>query len=335
MYRVAAAPGRSTPAPTEPSGRVAVLLLGAFVFRVAWLIPILAVLVGVGAALGPERNPLQRLVHEPSSARACGRRPRPFAAETVRSQDVLAFGLLGVATLCLLIGLGGFAWILAVVEGLIAAVAATTGLHLGVRIRDQLDGANSRCDPRPSTPVSAHAPAEDLRLAQARLIASCAAPNARHHTIVGPASAPLGEPIASTARAASTPLRTTRRGPTGASTLAPPKHGQGNLPRLRARTSTTVNTAAVSRAATTPGTGHHATSATATASSSAGRPRRTNAPQPVTSDRATICARRRAGARSFATAEHDHARRASDQTRRATRPRRPTRQLSYRPYPPR
>ena len=32
------------------------------------------------------------------------------------------------------------AWILAVVEGLIAAVAATTGLHLGVWIRDQLRG---------------------------------------------------------------------------------------------------------------------------------------------------------------------------------------------------
>jgi hypothetical protein len=118
-------------------GALAVLTLGAFVFRVAWLIPILALLVGVGAALGPERNPLNVLYTTTVGPRL---RPSPATvpAETVRSQDVLAFGLLAVATLCLLIGLGGFAWILAVVEGLIAAVAATTGLHLGVWIRDQL-----------------------------------------------------------------------------------------------------------------------------------------------------------------------------------------------------
>ena len=118
-------------------GALAVLTLGAFVFRVTWLIPILALLVGVGAALGPERNPLHVLF-----ASALGRRLRPVPAtvpaETVRIQDVLEFGLLAVASLCLLIGLGGFAWILAVAEGLIAAVAATTGLHLGVWIRDQL-----------------------------------------------------------------------------------------------------------------------------------------------------------------------------------------------------
>jgi hypothetical protein len=118
-------------------GALAVLTLGAFVFRVAWLIPILALLVGVGAALGPEHNPLFVLFTTAAGPRL---RPAPTTvpAETVRSQDLLAFGLLGVATLCLLIGLGGFAWILAVVEGLIAAVAATTGLHLGVWIRDQL-----------------------------------------------------------------------------------------------------------------------------------------------------------------------------------------------------
>jgi len=139
-------PPRSEPvdarADRAVQGALAVLTLGAFVFRVAWLIPILALLVGVGAALGPERNPLHVLF-----TTAVGPRLRPgpatvpaerVPAETVRSQDVLAFGLLAVATLCLLIGLGGFAWILAVVEGLIAAVAATTGLHLGVWIRDQL-----------------------------------------------------------------------------------------------------------------------------------------------------------------------------------------------------
>jgi len=55
-------PPRSQPvdarADRAVQGALAVLTLGAFVFRVGWLIPILALLVGLGALLGPERNPL-------------------------------------------------------------------------------------------------------------------------------------------------------------------------------------------------------------------------------------------------------------------------------------
>jgi uncharacterized protein DUF4395 len=134
-------PPRSDPvdarADRAVQGALAVLTLGAFVFWLAWLIPILGLLVGVGAALGPERSPLHLLF-----TTAIGPRLPPATAtvpaDTVRIQDLLAFGLLAVATLCLLIGLGGFAWIFTLVEGLVAAVAATTGVHLGVWIRDQL-----------------------------------------------------------------------------------------------------------------------------------------------------------------------------------------------------
>ena len=134
-------PPRSEPvdarADRAAQGAFAVLTLGAFVFRLTWLIPILGLLAGVGAGLGPERNPFNLLF-----TTAVGPRLPPATAtvpaETVRIQDLLAFGLLAVATLCLLIGLGGFAWIITLVEGLVAAVAATTGMHLGVWIRDQL-----------------------------------------------------------------------------------------------------------------------------------------------------------------------------------------------------
>jgi hypothetical protein len=116
---------------------LAVVTLGAFVFRQDLLIPVLAVLTGVGAAVGPPANALHRVF-----TTALGPRLKPaqavVPADTVRVQDVLAFGLLGVASLSLLIGLGGFAWILAVVEGLVAAVAAATGIHLGVTLRDRL-----------------------------------------------------------------------------------------------------------------------------------------------------------------------------------------------------
>src|SRR5258705_808911 len=119
--------------------------------------------------------------------------------------------------------------------------------------------------------------------------------------MVGPASAPLGDPIASTARAASAPLRTTAAAPGGASLAPAPKHAQGTF-RACARTSATVNPASIA-SATTPGTGpHNTTSATATASSTPGRPRPANAPS-----RSLVIAptRRRTsdGARSFATAD--------------------------------
>lgn len=134
-------PSRSEPvdarADRAVEGAIAVLTLGAFVFRVAWLIPVLALLVGVGALLGPGRNLFHQLFAATLAPRL-GTATATVPADTVRAQDTLAFGLLGVATLSLLIGLGGFAWILALAEALVAVVAATTGVHLAVSIRDRL-----------------------------------------------------------------------------------------------------------------------------------------------------------------------------------------------------
>ena len=118
-------------------GAIAVVTLGAFVFRAVWVIPVLAVVVGVGAAVGPAGNPLHRCfatLVAPRLPAAHSTVPSP----TVQAQDALGVGLLGFATLVLLIGLGGIAWILALAEAGVAAVAATTGLHLGVTVRDRL-----------------------------------------------------------------------------------------------------------------------------------------------------------------------------------------------------
>ena len=53
------------------------------------------------------------------------------------------------------------------------------------------------------------------------------APTTTHMAIVAPGCAPAGEPIASTAKAPSTPLRTMAAGPTGVSMRAAPKHRHG------------------------------------------------------------------------------------------------------------
>ena len=134
-------PSRSDPvdarADRAVQGTLAVVTLGAFVFRQDLLIPVLAVLTALGALGGPPANPFHRLFRATLAPRL-GPPAATVPADTVRVQDLLACGLLVVATLSLLIGLGGFAWFLSVVEGLVAAVAATTGIHLGATIRDRM-----------------------------------------------------------------------------------------------------------------------------------------------------------------------------------------------------
>ena len=118
-------------------GVVAVALLGAFVFRQVWVIPILGVLVGAGAAFGPPGNPF----HRAFTAYVAPRLPAATAFEdaaTVRAQDVVAAALLAAATVTVLIGLGLVAWVIALVEAGIAVTAATTGIHLAVMLGDRL-----------------------------------------------------------------------------------------------------------------------------------------------------------------------------------------------------
>jgi hypothetical protein len=118
-------------------GVVAVVLLAAFVFGQMWVVPVLAVLVGVGAAFGPGGNPFLRLF----SAFVAPRIPTASAfedPETVHVQDVLAVALLGAAILAVLISLNVVAWIIALIEAGVAATAATTGVHVGVAVRDRI-----------------------------------------------------------------------------------------------------------------------------------------------------------------------------------------------------
>jgi hypothetical protein len=115
---------------------MAVITLGAFVFHQEWVIPILLVLVGAGALIGPAGNPF----HRAFSGLVAPRLPPVTATEpaaTVRAQDILAAALLGTAMLLILIGLGGVAWIMTLAEAGVAAVAATTGVHLGVTALDR------------------------------------------------------------------------------------------------------------------------------------------------------------------------------------------------------
>jgi hypothetical protein len=114
---------------------ISIVTLSAFVFRAPWVIPILAVLLAAGALLGPGGNPFHRIFEGLIAPRASKART-VVPASTIRAQDALGAALLGTATVFLLIGIGAVEWTLALAEAGVAAVAATTGVHLAVKLRD-------------------------------------------------------------------------------------------------------------------------------------------------------------------------------------------------------
>ena len=104
-------------------------------FHLPLVIPALALVLGAGAVLGPAGNLFHRIfgaLAAPRLSPATGVVP----AETVRAQDLLGAALLGVATLCNVIGLGGLGSIVTLVEAGAAVTAATTGVHFGVIVTD-------------------------------------------------------------------------------------------------------------------------------------------------------------------------------------------------------
>jgi Domain of unknown function (DUF4395) len=116
-------------------GTVGVALIAAFVFRVPWIVPALALLLAVGAVAGPQANGLHRAFERwigprlpPSSTSVP---EATVATSTVRAQDAFAAAILVVASLAFVFGIAVFGWLLALGEAVVAIIAATTRIHLG------------------------------------------------------------------------------------------------------------------------------------------------------------------------------------------------------------
>jgi hypothetical protein len=122
-------------------GVVGVALLAAFVFRVPWIVPGLALVLAAGALAGPRVNAFHGVYERwigprlPGRTAVAGSDDAPIAAATVRAQDALGAVILGAASLAFLVGIGLVGWLLALGEAVIAIVAATTRIHLGDRVR--------------------------------------------------------------------------------------------------------------------------------------------------------------------------------------------------------
>ncbi|HET9729205.1 MAG TPA: DUF4395 family protein [Acidimicrobiia bacterium] len=110
-----------------------VLLLAAFVFRQTWAVPVLLLITGVGAFLGPSRNPFHAAYRRWLAAHIRGQEGTVPAA-TVQAQDQLSALVLAAATLLFVLGLPGLGWFLAIGAAIVAIVAATTLVHLGTYV---------------------------------------------------------------------------------------------------------------------------------------------------------------------------------------------------------
>ena len=122
---------------------LAVVLIGAFVFRIKLAVPALAVVLAVGVGFGARANPFRQVF----AAVTEGRLGPPTAtepAQAVRFAELFAVAVLTLATLVFALGVGGVAWLLALLEAGVCAVHATTGISVEAAVRQRLFGDRRR-----------------------------------------------------------------------------------------------------------------------------------------------------------------------------------------------
>jgi hypothetical protein len=118
---------------------LAVVLLGAFVFHIPWVVPALAVIVAVGVGFGTRAN-LFRQVFAAVMEGRLGPATATEPVKAVRFSELFAVAVLTLATLVFALGVAGVAWLLALLEAGVCAVHATTGMSVEAAVRRRLFG---------------------------------------------------------------------------------------------------------------------------------------------------------------------------------------------------
>ena len=128
-----------TPRPIDPRGPrfnqavLTVALLVGFAADLRWIVPVFAVVLLLGAALGPRYGPFLRLYAEVIKPRLSppvhleDPRPPRFAA-------AVGVAFLTAASVSFAAGAAGLAWGLALVVAALAGLAASTGLCVGCEV---------------------------------------------------------------------------------------------------------------------------------------------------------------------------------------------------------
>lgn len=120
------------------------VLLTGFVFRVPWTVPAAAVLVALGLTPAVPFNPLRHAFDRWIGPRL--RPPAPTDAATPsdaptpsdRIDDLVALGVVTLASVLLVAGLDLVGWLVALVEAAASAVRATTGMPIVASLSERL-----------------------------------------------------------------------------------------------------------------------------------------------------------------------------------------------------
>jgi hypothetical protein len=129
----------AAPPPIDPRGPrfnqavLAIALLGGFLLDWRVIVPVFAVVLLLGAALGPRYGPFLALYAKVIRPRLAPPReledPRP-----PRFASSVGVVFLGAASLAFLAGHAGIGWALALIVAALAALSATTGICVGCEL---------------------------------------------------------------------------------------------------------------------------------------------------------------------------------------------------------
>ncbi len=118
-------------------GAIAVLLLGAFVFRVPAVVVGIAVIVAIGAAFGPDVNAFNATYRAVIGPRLAGARD-VVTRSSARALDALDAALLVIASAAFAVGIDSIGWAFALLAAAVATVEATTGFNAATALAERL-----------------------------------------------------------------------------------------------------------------------------------------------------------------------------------------------------
>lgn len=131
---------------------IAVTLLGGWVFRQEWTIPVIGIMVCLGVAAGHRFNPILRVWDRVIAPRLQQPVTDTDDEEPARFVEILEAGLLATATVLMATDLPTLAWTVALVVAVSAVTWATTGISLPTGVYWRLHGGRARRGPRRSRP---------------------------------------------------------------------------------------------------------------------------------------------------------------------------------------
>ncbi len=116
------------------AGLSAVVLLIAFIFNWAWVVPVVAIALGIGSIFGLRFSPLGAIYRFAKKTFKLDIATEPEEEPPPRFAQTLGLVVLGLASLAFLIGWSGGGWVLALLVAGLQALLAGTGLCIGCEI---------------------------------------------------------------------------------------------------------------------------------------------------------------------------------------------------------